>query len=120
MWSMLVLGLSMLGFALAPDLPIAVIMATLIGAGMAVRAAGVQTLVQLAASEDLRGRVMSLYGLGLNTGAALGGLVVGALADAIGVRHAIAMVALVSLFVLGLTALRRRRMEAALETEDKP
>ena len=120
MWSMLVLGLSMLGFALAPDLPIAVIMATLIGAGMAVRAAGVQTLVQLAASEDLRGRVMSLYGLGLNTGAALGGLVVGALADAIGVRHAIVMVALVSLFVLGLTALRRRRMEAALETEDKP
>jgi MFS family permease len=120
MWSMLVLGLSMFGFALAPDLPIAVIMATLIGAGMAGRAAGVQTLVQLAASEDLRGRVMSLYGLGLNTGAAIGGLVVGALADAIGVRHAIAMVALVSLFVLGLTALRRRRMEAALETEDKP
>lgn len=120
MWSMLVLGLSMLGFALAPDLPIAVIMATLIGAGMAVRAAGVQTLVQLAASEDLRGRVMSLYGLGLNTGAALGGLLVGALADAIGVRHAIAAVALVSLFVLALTALRRRRMEAALETEDKP
>jgi hypothetical protein len=36
------------------------------------------------------------------------------------VRHAIAAVALVSLFVLALTALRRRRMEAALETEDKP
>lgn len=118
MWAMLVLGLAMAGFAMAPDLPVAVIMGTLIGAGMAVRAAGVQTLVQLAATEDLRGRVMSLYGLGLNTGAALGGLVVGALAEAIGVRLAIGAFAAISLAWLGVVTLRLRRMEAALEKED--
>lgn len=118
MWAMLVLGLAMAGFAMAPDLPVAVIMGTLIGAGMAVRAAGVQTLVQLAATEDLRGRVMSLYGLGLNTGAALGGLVVGALAEAIGVRLAIGTFAAISLAWLGVVMLRLRRMEAALEKED--
>lgn len=118
MWAMLVLGLAMAGFALAPNLPVAAVMGTMIGAGMAVRAAGVQTLVQLAATEDLRGRVMSLYGLGLNTGAALGGLVVGALAEAIGVRLAIGAFAALSLAWLGVVTLRLGRMEAALERED--
>jgi MFS family permease len=85
---------------------------------MAVRAAGVQTLVQLAASDDLRGRVLSLYGLGLNAGAALGGLAVGALADAIGLREAIAATAALALGALALAARRGARMEAALERED--
>lgn len=118
MRSMLVLGLAIAGFAAAPDLVTATAMATLIGAGMAVRAAGVQTLVQLAASDNLRGRVLSLYGLGLNTGAALGGLAVGALADAIGLREAIAATALLSLAALALAARRSARMEAALEREE--
>lgn len=117
MWSMLVLGLAMAGYALSPDLATATAMAMLIGAGMAVRAAGVQTLVQLSAGEDLRGRVLALYGLGLNTGAALGGLAVGALADAIGLREAILAVATLSLLALGLATRRRARMEAALEKE---
>jgi MFS family permease len=82
-----------------------------------VRAAGVQTLVQLSAGEDLRGRVLALYGLGLNTGAALGGLAVGALAEAIGLREAILTVACISLVALGIAARRRARMEAALEKE---
>jgi MFS family permease len=117
LWSMLLLGLAMAGYALAPDLITATLMATLIGAGMAVRAAGVQTLVQLSAGEDLRGRVLALYGLGLNTGAALGGLAVGALAEAIGLREAILTVACISLVALGIAARRRARMEAALEKE---
>jgi predicted MFS family arabinose efflux permease len=118
MASMLVLGLAMLGFAAAPGLWVAAAMGALIGGGMAVRAAGVQTLVQLAATEDLRGRVLSLYGLGLNTGAALGAIGVGALADAIGLREALAVVAIASLAVLGLVWLRRRDMEQALEDEE--
>ncbi len=117
LWSMLLLGLAMAGYALAPDLITATVMATLIGAGMAVRAAGVQTLVQLSAGEDLRGRVLALYGLGRNTGAALGGLAVGALAEAIGLREAILTVACISLVALGIAARRRARMEAALERE---
>ena len=118
MASMVVLGLATLGFALSPTLAIAAAMAALIGGGMAVRAAGVQTLVQLAATEDMRGRVLSLYGLGLNTGASLGALGVGFLAEAIGLRPAIATVAIVSLLVLGFVMLRRRAMEAALEAKE--
>jgi MFS family permease len=120
MISMVVLGSAMLGFAAAPNLPIATVMATLIGAGMAVRAAGVQTLVQLSATEDLRGRVLSLYGLGLNTGASLGAIGVGALAEWIGLRWALASVAIASLLVLGFVLLRRREMEIALERKEKP
>jgi MFS family permease len=120
MASMVVLGAAMLGFAFAPTLWVAAAMAALIGAGMAVRAAGVQTLVQLAATEDLRGRVLSLYGLGLNTGASLGAIGVGALAEWLGLRWALASVAIASLLVLALTLLRRREMEAALERTEKP
>jgi len=118
--SIVVLGGAMLGFAAAPNLPIAAAMAMLIGAGMAVRAAGVQTLVQLSASEDLRGRVLSLYGLGLNTGASLGAIGVGALAEWIGLRWALASVAIASLLVLGVMLLRRGEMEIALERKEKP
>jgi MFS family permease len=120
MASMVVLGAAMLGFAFAPTLWVAAPMAALIGAGMAVRAAGVQTLVQLSATEDLRGRVLSLYGLGLNTGASLGAIGVGALAEWLGLRWALAAVAIASLLVLALTLLRRREMEAALERTEKP
>lgn len=118
MASMFVLGSALLGFALSPTLEIAAAMAALVGGGMAVRAAGVQTLVQLAATEDMRGRVLSLYGLGLNTGASLGALGVGFLAEAIGLRPAIATVAIASLLVLGAVMLRRRAMEEALEVKE--
>lgn len=120
MMSMVVLGTAMLGFAAAPNVPVAAAMGALIGAGMAVRAAGVQTLVQLSATEDLRGRVLSLYGLGLNTGASLGAIGVGALAEWVGVRWSLAIVAIASLLVLGAVLLRRREMEAALERKEKP
>ena len=116
--SMVVLGVAMLGFAMAPTLLIALPLAALIGGGMTVRAAGIQTLVQLSATEDLRGRVMSIFGLFLNSGAALGGIGVGLLADAIGLRQAIALSAVASLIVLAIVMLRRREMRDAVESKD--
>jgi len=117
MGAMLLLGLAMLGFAVAPDLRLASLAAAMIGAGMAVRAAGVQTLVQLSAGEDLRGRVLSLYGLGLNAGASLGAIGVGTLAEAVGLRPAVAIVAGISLLVFILVLRRYPAMRAALEPE---
>ena len=116
--SMVVLGIAMLGFAMAPTLLIALPLAALIGGGMTIRAAGIQTLIQLSATEDLRGRVMSIFGLFLNSGAALGGLGVGLLADAIGLRQAIALSAVASLLVLAIVMMRRHQMRDAVESKD--
>ncbi|MBM3525030.1 MAG: MFS transporter, partial [Alphaproteobacteria bacterium] len=81
---------------------------------------GVQTLVQMAATEDLRGRVLSVYVLGLNTGASLGAIGVGALAELVGLRWALAGVGGTALLVLGFVLLRRQDMEKALDPREKP
>ena len=76
-----------------------------LGAALTVRAAGGATLVQLALREGARGRVMAAWSLTLRLGAALGGLGLGLLAEAIGLRAAIAAGALVA--VAALVAARR-------------
>lgn len=57
-----------------------------LGAALVVRSAGGNTLVQLTASDSDRGRVMSLWGMVLRLGAALGGLTLGLAADLFGLR----------------------------------
>jgi predicted MFS family arabinose efflux permease len=112
---MLWMGLAMVAFAAAPNLLVAAALALVIGAGMTVRAAGIQTLIQLAAADHLRGRVLSFYGLVLNGGVALGAALMGGLAEAMGLRGAIATMALVSLAIWAAVMMRRHEIAAALE-----
>lgn len=115
-YAMLGLGLAMLAFAEAPSLAIAVPLAVAIGVGMTIRGAGIETLVQLASSDQMRGRVLSFYGLLLNGGVACGSVIMGLLADAIGLRLAIVVMALASLAVWAWVHTRLARMTAALES----
>lgn len=115
-YAMLGLGLAMLAFAEAPTLLVATPLAVLVGAGMTIRGAGIETLVQLASTDQLRGRVLSFYGLLLNGGVAVGSVIMGLLADAIGLRLAIVVMALAALAVWAWVFPRRARMAAALET----
>lgn len=115
-YAMLGLGLSMLAFAQAPTLAIAVPIAVAIGVGMTIRGAGIETLVQLASSDQMRGRVLSFYGLLLNGGVACGSVIMGLIADAIGLRLAIVVMALAALAVWAWVHPRLARMTAALET----
>ena len=112
---MLWMGLAMIAFAFAPNLAVAAALALVIGAGMTVRAAGIQTLIQLAAADHLRGRVLSFYGLVLNGGVALGAALMGALAEGIGLRWAIFAMSLVSLAIWAAVMMRRREIQASLE-----
>jgi len=114
--AMLGLGLVLLAFAEAPNLWIAALLAILVGIGMTIRGAGIETLVQLASTDHLRGRVLSFYGLLLNGGAAVGGVIMGLLADGIGLRLAIVVMSLGALGVWAWVYPRRARMIAALET----
>jgi MFS family permease len=117
---MAAMGFAMLGFAAAPTALIAAPLAFVIGVGMTIRAAAVQTLIQLAAAEDLRGRVLSLYGLGIHGGTAIGGVVMGLLADAIGLRLAIAVMTLGAMLVLAGVTWRRASLIATLESRGEP
>jgi len=60
--------------------------AVLLGGGMVITGIGIQSTLQLAISEEYRGRVLSLYGVCFMGGPALGALAMGALAEVFGLE----------------------------------
>jgi MFS family permease len=105
------LVISTFAFALAPSFAVAVLVAGIAGACMLVAGAGTQTVIQTAVEEIMRGRVLSLYGLILRGGPALGALALGVAADVIGLRTTLALGALLA-FVAWFGIWRRRRQIA--------
>lgn len=77
-------------FAATTDLRVAVPATILIGLALVVTGAGSQTLIQLQVSPDMRGRVLSLYGVILRGGPAIGALAMGWLAEFFGLRWPLA------------------------------
>jgi MFS family permease len=87
--------------------------------GFCVSAAGIatQTVVQLASASNMRGRVMSLYGLIFRGGPAIGALGAGLLSIQLGLRWPVAIGAMVLLAAWLWTFLIRARIAAALAGE---
>jgi MFS family permease len=92
----------------------AVAVASTFGIAIVLRAAGLQSLLQLRADAAYRGRVLGLYGLLLHLCGAVGGLALGLLADRIGLDAALALAAAA---VLAVTLLLARRVLAATPVE---
>ena len=76
---------------------------------------GEQTLLQNTLSSDVRGRVMSLYGMVSRGGPAVGALAMGWASDHIGLRWPVFLAALICLALWFWVLPRRRAMAAALE-----
>lgn len=112
-----VMGFSVILILLAINSSFIVAMALLAGAGffMVMAMIGSQTLVQVLLPEDIRGRVMSIYGM-ISVGfLPLGSLLSGAVAEQYGVRvmlagNAIICVLATGYFTLKLPELRRSAM----------
>ena len=89
----------------------------IIGTSITLTGTGVQTLMQTAVEGHLRGRVMSLYGM-LHRGVpAIGALVVGGLAEFVGLS--IAMIGIALIFCVGAAIWiypRQKKIIQALET----
>ena len=81
---MTVLGASILGFALSHGLLLSCSLIFLTGATMMSSASLLLSLVQLIVSDNMRGRVMSVYNLAFRAGMPMGGLVLGKLIPAYG------------------------------------
>jgi MFS family permease len=107
--------LAVMGFAAAPSYPLALTMLFFMGLLNLAFSAMAQTLVQLEAPPELRGRVIGLFNMG-NLGLRVGsGFSVGALGAAIGIHWSLGLSAAVLLLLLLriLTYLGPSKREAA-------
>jgi predicted MFS family arabinose efflux permease len=108
-----VLGVMMIGFALAPSLPVAGLMIFLSGAALMSVFAMVASLVQLITPDEMRGRVMSVYNLAFRGGGPFGVLLAGWLIPRLTAPVTIACAG-VGMILLGITFLMSQKRVLAL------
>lgn len=99
-------------FAAAPEWWMTVGVSAAIGFTTSMVGVGAQTVVQLSVEDGFRGRVMSLWAMVGFGGSAIGAVLLGALADLVGIDWASAAVSAVCAAALGATVLRGRRRSA--------
>jgi predicted MFS family arabinose efflux permease len=110
-----VLGLALLGLGLAPGFAFALIMMLVIGAGSTGTQALFNTVIQSNVNDAMRGRMTSLYIVTFGV-SAFGSLLIGAVADVIGVALAVAgagaLTTLAAILTFLLSPSLRRRSTA--------
>ncbi len=105
------------GLVATDQLWIGIVCAVLTGFSLNTMSTSVQTLVQSSVSDDMRGRVMSLYIMIFRGAPAFGSLLIGIASSHFGLRITFAVAACMSL-ITGLIAFpRRRRLAAELEKD---
>jgi MFS family permease len=108
-----VMAASIIGVALSPTLVVAIVFSVIGGAAEMAHASSNMAMLQIAAPEEMRGRISAL--LMLNPAfISLGALVAGPLSDAVGVRNAsvslaVAAIVAVTLLYLSSPVLRELR-----------
>ncbi len=122
--STLSLAVGIVLFVEAPRLVLALPVLVVTGAAMVGAGVGAQTLIQLIVAPAMRGRVLALYGLIFRGGPALGAILMGALADhvglalPVGVGAGVVAIAALRLFLRYdpfIAALEATRSDAAAE-----
>jgi MFS family permease len=116
----LLFALSIILFAATERLWIAIPALVAAGFSMSTSGIGVQTLIQLAVDEALRGRTLSFHGLIFRGGPALGALVMGLLSESVGLRLPLALGAVLVIAAWLPLVIRRDQIAAALESPRPP
>lgn len=116
-----IFGALLLVVAIAPNYPTLLITLVPVGAAMSVVASAANSMVQLSAAPDMRGRVLSLYMLVLLTATSLGSLLHGGFSQLFGGQWSIAIGGAVVLLgcplaAAGLARYRRLTLPALLQT----
>ena len=88
-WALIVMGVGLLSMALVRNRWILLPMSALVGGGVVYSTTGCNTMLQTFISDDMRGRVMSLYVMAFSGFAPLGSLAAGAIMNRVGVTWAI-------------------------------
>ncbi|MGE3709971.1 MAG: MFS transporter [Hyphomicrobiaceae bacterium] len=103
---------ALLGLALSPSLPLAVVFAFAAGFGMITRGGAIQSMMQLESHPAYRGRVMALHGVMFEIGAMAGALFIGEMARAVNLT--VALSACVGMLLLLWVSIRKPLSRAAL------
>ncbi len=116
------LGLSLTATALMPTLELAVIGMLFVGFfGINATSLG-NTMIQLEARPDMRGRVMSFWSMAMMGSTPIGGPIVGAIGEHIGGRYALGIGALAAFIAVAfglVTHFRQRRAEERMTDEEE-
>ena len=88
--ALLALGAATVAFALSRSLPLSCVLIFVAGAAIMASASLMLSLVQLIVSDQMRGRVMSVYNLAFRAGIPLGSLALGKLIPMVGISWALA------------------------------
>lgn len=112
--ALVVLPLLLVAYAVAPELWLATLALFAVGAGYIAVLSGLNTVVQLRAPAFARGRVLSIYMMGLGLVYPLGAVLQGNIADATGLRAVTAVGALALLAVVVIITLARPSVFRAL------
>lgn len=114
-------GVGLMVFALSDAFALALVILFLVGIGLSISAVGVMSLVQAAVPGEMRGRVLATYGIIFRGGPAIGGLVMGWIAEWTGLRWPVAggglLCVLVWFWVVGRLGEVRRVLESAIGEE---
>jgi predicted MFS family arabinose efflux permease len=113
----LVGAVGLIAFSLISDLHVAMGFLLVIGTSLSVSATGVMTLVQSAVDGNMRGRVLSLYGLVFRGGPAVGAFAMGFAAERIGLHIPVAVGALICIAMWAWVMRRLPRTASVLEAE---
>lgn len=112
------LAIALFGFVAARQLAMACMFAGLVGFTLTVMATGISALTQLAVSDSVRGRVMSLYAMIYRGVPAIGAVASGLAAEFVGLRTAFAMAALACVFIWLAMAGAHDRIDRAMKGND--
>ena len=118
--TLLALGTAIVGFAMSRWLPLSCVLIFISGAAIMASASLMLSLVQLIVSEQMRGRVMSIYSLAFRAGIPLGSLALGKLIPIFGITAAlggsgILLIAITLIFLIVMRSVAT--FQRAAETE---
>ena len=117
---MLVGAVMLIAFALSNNFYFAMVCLLVVGASLSVSSTGIMTLVQAAVDNNMRGRVLSLYGLIFRGGPAIGAVAMGYAAERIGLHIPIALGGVFCILLWAWVARNLSRTAAILEEESAP
>ncbi|MBK17842.1 MAG: hypothetical protein CMM52_03255 [Rhodospirillaceae bacterium] len=114
--NILILAVVLIVFAISTNFYVAVVSVLIAGFTMTVAGTGEHTLIQASVDEQMRGRVVSLYGAISRGCPSLGSFIMGWVGDHTGLQWPIAGGAFICILLWGWAYRRREKLENALET----
>jgi MFS family permease len=118
--ALFVLPVLLVCYGLAPSLWVSAVAFLAVGAGYIAVLSGLNTVVQLRAPAEARGRILSIYMMGLGLVYPIGAVVQGWIANRTGVRAVTVFGAVILLIVLGAAAVLRPAVFSALGDPGDP